>query len=166
MASPVACLLKCPLAWYSNHMVVSFHYRLYPTQEQEVVLDNTVETLRHLYNGALAQRLDAYRYEGRTIGFVDQANQLPLLKETAQPLAALNAQVAQHCLRRLDTAYQAFFRRVKAGEKAGFPRFKGAGRYRSFCYPQYKGSVKIIGTVLRLSKIGDIALRGYVKGFL
>ena len=150
--------------------IVSFQYRLYPSQEQESVLDTTLETLRHLYNGALAERLDAYRHEGTTIGYVAQQNQLPLLKATAQPLADLYSQVAQECLRRLDTAYQAFFRRldtayqaffrrVKAGEKPGFPRFKGLGRYRSFCYPQYKGSVKILGNALRLSKIGDIALR-------
>jgi putative transposase len=140
-------------------MLASFQYRLYPTQEQESVLDNTLETCRHLYNGALAERIDAYQYEGRTIGYVEQQNQLPLLKETAQPLADLYSQVAQDCLKRLEKAYQAFFRRIKAGEKAGFPRFKGFGRYRSFCYPQWNGSVKIIGKVLRLSKIGDIALR-------
>jgi putative transposase len=140
-------------------MIATFQYRLYPTQEQAIVRDNTVETCRHLYNGALAERIDAYQYEGRTIGFVDQANQLPLLKETTQPLAELNAQVAQDCLKRLDKAYQAFFRRVKAGEKAGFPRFKGIGRYRSFCYPSWKGSVKLLDGFIRLSKIGDIALR-------
>jgi putative transposase len=111
-------------------MIATFQYRLYPTQEQAIVLDNTVETCRHLYNGALAERIDTYQYEGRTIGFATQANQLPVLKETAEPLADLYSQVAQDCLKRLDKAYQAFFRRVKAGEKAGFTRFKGIGRYR------------------------------------
>src|SRR5205085_5149112 len=146
------------LVCYKAYMVVTFQYRLYPTQEQAIVLENTVETCRHLYNGALAERMDAYRHEGRTIGFLDQANQLPLLKETAPPLAALNAQVAQDCLKRLDKAYQAFFRRGKAGEKPGFPRFKGSGRYRSFCYPQCKGCVQLRKGSLRLSKIGDIAI--------
>ena len=140
-------------------MIVCFQYRLYPTREQECVLDNTLEALRHLYNGALAERIDAYKHEGTTIGYVTQAKQLPLLKATAQSLFALNAQVAQDCLKRLDKAYQAFFRRVKAGEKPGLPRFKGVGRYRSFCYSQYEGSVKIIGNALRLSKIGDVAIR-------
>jgi putative transposase len=102
-------------------MIVTFQYRLYPTKEQQSVLDNTLETLRHLYNGALAERIDAFKHDGKTIGFVDQANQLPLLKETAQPLAELNAQVAQDCLKRLDKAYQAFFRRVKAERNPAFP---------------------------------------------
>jgi putative transposase len=140
-------------------MIASFQYRLYPTQEHEIVLNNTLETCRHLFNGALAERIDAYQYEGKTIGYNEQQNQLPLLKETAQPLADLYSQVAQDCLKRLEKAYQAFFRRVKAREEPGFPRFKGFGRYRSFCYPQWNGSVKIIGKVLRLSKIGDIAIR-------
>lgn len=159
MSSHACCLDKCTFVWYNEGMLKAFQYRLYPTSEQERVLENTLETLRHLYNGALAQRIDAYKHEGRTIGYVAQAKELPLLKEHAQPLSALNAQVAQECLKRLDKAYQAFFRRVKAGEKAGFPRFKGVGRYHSFCYPQCEGSVKIIGNLLRLSKIGAIAIR-------
>jgi putative transposase len=140
-------------------MIATFEYRLYPTKEQGVVLDNTVETCRHLFNGALAERIDAYQHEGRTIGYNEQQNQLPRLKETAKPLADLYSQVAQDCLKRLEKAYQAFFRRVKAGEKPGFPRFKGFGRYRSFCYPQWNGSVKLLEGFIRLSKIGDIALR-------
>ena len=140
-------------------MIVCFQYRLYPTSEQERVLDNTLETLCHLYNGAPAQRIDAYKHEGTTVGYVAQQNRLPLLKVTAPPLAALYSQVAQECLRRLDTAYQAFFRRVKAGDKPGFPRFKGAGRYRSFCYPAWNGSVKLLDGFIRLSKIGDSVLR-------
>jgi putative transposase len=152
-------LTKCTFVWYNMYMVASFQYRLYPTQEQAIVLDNTVETCRHLYNGGLAERIDVYQYEGRTIGYNEQQNQLPVLKATAQPLADLYSQVAQECLRRLDKAYQAFFRRIKAGEKPGFPRFKGIGRYRSFCYPSWNGSVKLLDGIIRLSKIGDIAIR-------
>ena len=141
-------------------MLKAFQYRLYPTPPQERVLENTLETLRHLYNGALAQRLDAYKHEGKSIGYVGQAKQLPLLKANAPPLAELNAQVAQDCLKRLDKAYQNFFRRLKAGlEKPGFPRFKGVGRYRSFCYPQWEGGARLVDGFLRLSKIGDIAIR-------
>ena len=75
-------------------------------------------------------------------------------------LADLYSQVAQDVLKRLDRTYQHFFRRVKAGvEKPGFPRFKGEGRYRSLCYPQWGSGVSLQGNCLRLSKIGDVALR-------
>jgi len=141
-------------------MQICFQYRLYPTKEQECHFENTLETLRHLYNNALAERIDAYKHESRTIGYVQQANQLPCLKHVALSLSEIYSQVLQDCLRRLDTAYQNFFRRVKAGlAKPGFPRFKGVGRYRSFTYPSWNGSVKIDGNTLRLSKIGAVKMK-------
>jgi putative transposase len=141
-------------------MQKAFQYRLYPTQEQEGLFLDTLETLRHLYNGALAERIDAYQHENRTIGYLEQQNRLPALKKMAEPLRNCYSQVAQDCLRRLDLAYQNFFRRVKLGlEKPGFPRFKGVGRYRSFTYPCYGSAAKIEGKLLHLSKIGDIPVR-------
>ena len=116
-------------------------------------------SLPPLVQQRLAERIDVYEYEGRTVTFAEQCKQLPCLKEHAQPLADLYSQVAQNVLRRLDTAYQNFFRRVKTGgEKPGFPRFKGAGRYRSLTYPQWGRGVSLQGNCLRLSKIGDVAI--------
>jgi len=60
---------------------------------------------------------------------------------------------------RIDRAFQAFFRRLKAGEKPGYPRFQGHDRYHSFTYPQYGGGAVIDGGMLNLSKIGRIPLR-------
>ena len=141
-------------------LMVCFQYKVYTTQEQEQALDATLEVCRRLYNNALAERIDAYQYEGRTITFVEQCKQLPILKKWAQPLADINAQVAQDVLRRLNKAYQSFFRRVKQGvEKPGFPRFKGIGRYRSLTYPQWGSGVSLHDGFLRLSKIGDVAIR-------
>ena len=141
-------------------MVVCFQYKIYTSEEQEQVLCDTLEVCRRLYNNALAERIDAYKYEGRTVTFAEQCRQLPRLKERAQPLADINAQVAQNVLRRLDRAYQNFFRRIKAGfEKPGFPRFKGEGRYRSLTYPQWGSGVSLQDGFLRLSKIGDVVIR-------
>jgi len=60
-------------------------------------------------------------------------------------------------VKRVDLAYQAFFRRVKAGENPGYPRFKGYGRYDSFTYTQSGFSLK--SGKLLLSKIGDIKIK-------
>ena len=49
--------------------------------------------------------------------------------------AKLNFSSAQATMRRLDKAYAAFFRRLQAGEKPGYPRFKVAGRYDSIEFP-------------------------------
>jgi putative transposase len=72
-------------------------------------------------------------------------------------LSALVLQV----LHRLDRAFAAFFRRVKAGEQPGFPRFQGRDRYHSFTYPQVgeHGGAALDGGILSLSKIGRIPLR-------
>lgn len=60
-------------------------------------------------------------------------------------------------LARLDHAFQAFFRRIKAGERPGYPRLKGKGRYDSFTYPQL-GFVLKDGR-LQISKIGALKIR-------
>jgi putative transposase len=73
--------------------------------------------------------------------------------------AQVHSQVLQDVLRRVDTTYQAFFRRAKAGETPGYPRFQGKDRYHSFTYPQYGNGAVLDGGLLSLSKIGCIPLR-------
>src|SRR5206468_10525686 len=59
------------------------------------------------------------------------------------------SQVLQNVCQRVHLAFQAFFRRVKAGEAAvGYPRFKGVGRYDSLTYPQYGNGIAIRGNDL------------------
>ncbi len=62
----------------------------------------------------------------------------------------------QDVLRRLDKSFKAFFRRIRAGEKPGYPRFKGQSWYKSFTYPQ--AGFKLEGSKLTLSKIGSIRI--------
>ncbi len=66
----------------------------------------------------------------------------------------MHSQVLQNVATRLDLALLAFFRRVKAGEKPGFPRFRSYGRYDSFCYPG--SGYKVDGGRVFLSKIGHV----------
>jgi putative transposase len=60
---------------------------------------------------------------------------------------------------RVDRAFQAFFRRVKAGETPGYPRFHGRDRFNSFTYPQYDNGARLDNGFLVLSKIGRVAVR-------
>jgi putative transposase len=65
---------------------------------------------------------------------------------------------------RLDRTFQAFFRRVTAGEHPGYPRLQGTDRYNSFTYPQMgqhggHGGAVVDGGVLSLSKLGRLRLR-------
>jgi putative transposase len=78
-------------------------------------------------------------------------------KQHIPELGNVHSQVLQNVVERLDKAYQAFFRRVKIGEKAGFPRFKPESEFNSFTYPQSGFSIE--GKHLQLSKIGNVRIR-------
>jgi putative transposase len=73
--------------------------------------------------------------------------------------AAIHSHVLQDVLARLDKTYHAFFRRVQAGKKAGFPRLPGRERYHSFTFKEYGNGARLDNGSLVLSKIGRIAVR-------
>src|SRR5579862_1987873 len=91
---------------YCSIMQRSFEYKIFPSKEVIGVFEETLETLRHLYNGALFERIDAYKFEQRSIGYNVQQNTLPTLKKVAKPLADIHSQVVQNCLKRLQLAYE------------------------------------------------------------
>jgi putative transposase len=135
-------------------MKTAYKFRMYPNKQQTALLEVTLETCRHLYNTALADRKNSYELEGISRSYEDQAAILTEEKKTSPYLKDVFSQVPQDVLRRLDKAFKAFFRRVKAGENPGYPRFKGRGWYKSFTYPQV--GFKLEGSKLTLSKIGSI----------
>ncbi|MFQ6135629.1 MAG: RNA-guided endonuclease InsQ/TnpB family protein [Candidatus Hydrothermarchaeales archaeon] len=135
----------------------AFKFRLYPNREQRAKLVQTLETCRILYNNALAERRVAWKKEKRSINYHQQAVALPSQKESDPRLQEVHSQVLQDVLRRVDKAFRNFFRRVKNGEKPGYPRFKGKGRYDSFTYPQF--GFAIVGKKLCLSKIGEVNIK-------
>ena len=112
---------------------------------------------RNLYNAALQERRDAHRKTKKTVTGYDQMKSLTEIKAALPEYTGVYSQVLQDVLERLDKAFKAFFRRVKAGQTPGYPRFKGAGWYDSICYPQSGFSVS--GNVAYFSKIGNIRLR-------
>jgi putative transposase len=136
----------------------TFVYKLRPTRAQALLLTEVVETCRHLYNYALAERKTAWKECGEAIGFARQSASLPTLKRESPYLPHVHSQVLQDVLHRVDRAFQAFFRRVKAGETPGYPRFKGRGWYDSFTYPQWGNGAKLVDERLILSKIGALRL--------
>src|SRR5437667_11452553 len=121
----------------------SYKYRLYPTKKQVQILERTLDRCRTLYNAALQERRDAYNMGVRqhpnyydedvrkeltkehAIGYNDQANQLPEIKEIREEYKEIHSQVLQDVLKRIDKAMKSFFRRVGNGQKPGYPRFQG-----------------------------------------
>src|SRR5262249_30698002 len=93
-----------------------------------------------------------------------QSAQSPAIKEVRPEYREINAQVVQDVLHRLDRAFTAFFRRLQAGARPGYPRLQGKDRYNSFTYPQVGEHGRAAGAVmdgglLSLSKVGRIAIR-------
>ena len=143
-------------------MLRAYKYRLYPTKAEAEKLGWTLARCQNLYNKALGERRDAYQERGEgmsgeaTVTYHSQAVALPKLKAETPEYKDVHSQVLQDTLRRLDKAFQAFFRRVKRGETPGHPRFRSIHRYDSFCYPQYKGA---IGSHAYLPKIGNVRVK-------
>src|SRR5215468_9901369 len=116
-----------------------------------------LDICRELYNSALQERRDAYRINGISINYNAQAIQLPQIKRVREDVGEVHSQILQDALRRVDKAFDAFFRRCQNGETPGYPRFKPASRYNSFTYPQ--SGFRLEGDKIHLSKIGSCRVR-------
>ncbi len=138
-------------------MRLTYKYRLKPTKAQRCQLEQTLELCRWVYNETLAARQHAYQQRRESLNYYDTAKLLPQWKVAKPELKQVHSQVLQNVQRRVELAFQAFFRRVKQGEKeAGYPRFKGFGRYDSLTFPQYGSAVRLHDRMLSISKIGDV----------
>jgi putative transposase len=137
----------------------TFKYKLCPTAEQEGTMEFVLRRCRELYNAALEERREAWRMCCVSITVAGQTAQQPEIKLERPEYQDIHSQVLQEVLTRLDRAFQAFFRRVKNGEKPGYPRFKRGARYNSFTYKQFGNGATFDNGFLVLSKIGRIAVR-------
>ncbi len=144
-------------------MRITYKFRLFPNNPQRNALEETLESCRWVYNQTLAMRKDGWEQDEITVSYFDTKKMIPIWKDGEKPeLKQVHSQVLQDVTLRVDLAFKAFFRRVKAGEEPGYPRFKGRGRYDSFTYPQ--SGFKLIDTdgkwtLLRMSKIGDVKIK-------
>jgi putative transposase len=151
-------------------------FRLYPTDTQIERLDWTLARCAELYNAALQERKDAWNAckkhpnfydpawreehaKDSRVTYYDQANALPELKRDLRPeYAAIGSHVLQEVLKRVEKAFQAFFRRVRCGQTPGYPRYQAQSQYNSFCFPDHAGW-KLIGNRLSITGIGTIKVK-------
>src|SRR5215468_1999311 len=134
----------------------AYKYRLKPSAKIIAIFESWLALLCELYNAALQERRDAYQINHLSINYKAQANQLPEIKKDRPELDRIHSQVIQNALKRVELAFDGFFRRVKEGQKPGYPRFRAGFRYDSFTYPQSGFWLK--GKKLHLSKIGEVKL--------
>lgn len=137
----------------------AFKYKLYPTRQQEASMLTMLETHRRLYNRALAERKDAWEQERRSVSYYDQCAHLKYDRVTNPYLAATNSSSCQATLKRLDRAFQAFFRRIKEGEMPGYPRFKGRNRFDTVEFRAYGDGCKLDGNRVYFQHIGRVRVK-------
>jgi putative transposase len=125
------------------------------------MLDDLLAQLCELYNMALQQRRNAYRELRLSVSYLNQQTQLTELRNGVEEYAVFPAAIQRDPLRRLDRAFQAFFRRLKRGEKPGFPRFRARARYDSFSVP--KGCFTFSEGILKLIRLGTFRTKTKCK---
>ena len=137
----------------------TFKYRLYPTREQMAALEHQLSEARSLYNAALQERRDAWKMQRVSRNYYDQAAQLKEIRDTGN-LELANFSACQDVLRRVNKSFDAFFRRIKTGEKAGYPRFKGRDHFDSFTFPSWGDGCRLTDAGrLRVQGVGVIKLK-------
>jgi putative transposase len=136
-------------------------YRLYPTKAQAQKLSYWRRLHKDLYNAALYNRKTQYQRFGKSITYYDQQNSLPEFKKVWTEYKELGSQALQATLKRVDMAYERFFKGL-----SGYPRFKSIRRYGGWTYPAtsgWKAHTTGDNGYLELSNLGQIQIRGKAR---
>ena len=119
----------------------TYQLRGYCTKAGHARIKRALADLCTLYNAALQERRDAWHMAGRSVSLYDQMRSLTLIRKDDPVWRELGIAVARGPLVRANRAFQAFFRRVKSGDKPGFPRFKPRRRYRCIELSEVRSSM-------------------------
>ncbi|HXM08366.1 MAG TPA: transposase, partial [Terriglobales bacterium] len=136
-------------------MLRTFQFRLYPNATQRSALEFVLRDNAETYNAALQERRDAWKLERKAIPYRMQQDELTELRRDER-FTVVACDIQRDPLCRVDRAFKAFFRRVKAGQKPGFPRFRSQLRYESFGY----SLPSVRGNSLNVPNVGGIKARG------
>ena len=109
-------------------------------------MSSWVGACRYVFNLAKETKEYAYNAYGISLSYNDLQNQLPQLK-TESWVKDVPGQTLQNAVKRMDIAYQNFFR------GAGYPKWAKKDRYNSLTFPQ---NVKVVGSCVKLPKLGSI----------
>jgi putative transposase len=140
---------------------LTYEYRLNPRPTEIPKLELLLEQSREVYNAALQQCKNGYEASQQHETALSQWSYFREWRK--QPGIILNASSVQQTLLRVDTSYAAFFRRIKAGETAGHPRFKPVSRFNSLRYTYGDGCKFTPGkgrrAVCYIQNVGQIKVR-------
>jgi putative transposase len=140
-------------------MQKAFKFRAYPNQEQARTMAELLDTHRRLYNQALAARKARFDTKGRPLTYGEQSALLKSTRRENPYLGRANFSSCQRTLKRLDRAFQAFFRRCQSGEKPGYPRFRGRGRFDSVEFTASDGARLTEAGRIYFQSVGAVKLK-------
>lgn len=141
-------------------MEYSYKFRIYPNIAQAQQIHQTFGCCRFVWNHYLAMRKALYEQDGKSINYNACSKDMTQLKESLNWLREVDATALQSSLRDLDTAYQNFFRRVKKGEKPGYPKFKSKRNHRQSYKSKCVGTnIKVLEGAVQLPKLGKVKCR-------
>ena len=141
-------------------MEYSYKFRIYPNREQQMLIQKTFGCARYVYNYFLAQRIAEYEATGKAPTRFQQDKELTSMKKELPWLCEVDATALQSSVQTLDVAYQNFFRRVKGGEKPGYPKFKSKkNRRRSYKSKCVGTNIKVLDKAVQLPKLGLVKCR-------
>lgn len=141
----------------TSSMIRTYRYPLRPTKAKDAVLESWLLFCCQLYNAALEHRIGAWRSANESVSYKTQTSELAELRAADEEAAAVPSDVARSALHRLDRAFQGFFRRCKAGENPGFPRFRGRNWYGSFSFRP----TPVEGNRVHVPKLGLVRFHDY-----
>lgn len=127
-------------------MLRAYKYRIYPTDDQALLLDKHIGCARFVYNLALETKCKAYEINKTSLSYYDLSAQLTDLKIDCDWLREVNSQSLQMALRNLDSSFQNFFK-----GHSSFPNFKKKNSKQSFQMPQGV-KVDFVNNCIRLPK--------------
>lgn len=138
----------------------SYKFRLYPTKAQEEQITKNFGCCRYVFNHFLTQRQAQYKETGKAPTRFQQEKSLTELKRELPWLKEADSTSLQASIQDLDMAYQNFFRRVKHGEKPGYPRFKSKRQHRRSYKSKCVGTnIKVLDGAVQLPKLGEVKCR-------
>ena len=144
----------------ANTIVKTYEYKLRVNKAFVREAERTLVSCQRLYNACLEQRISYYTYARKTLSQIDQSRELTELRAADATFAQVSRPMQTDTLMRLEKAYDGFFRRLKRGEKAGFPRFKAIERYNSFGWaidPRHRAPMR--GDKIYVPSVGSCRVR-------
>ncbi len=136
-------------------------FKLYPNKAQNQQLHYWRRLHCLLYNACVEHRRTSYQRFGKSVNYLDQQNCLPEFKECWIEYKELGSHALQATVKRVDFAFQRFFKL-----KSGYPKFRASRRYKGWTYPckaGWKACTSGKNGYLKLTNLGNIKMRGQAR---